>query len=211
MLITGSPRDTELLENLASHVRRLGAFPMVSLNTPRMGLLYFSKVPARYDSQEPKLDLELTRLFNVNINVDSSEALDAFAHVPPARRATLGKTFEPVASLSVARNVRSVDVGNEMYPTASRAQLYGIGKDQLAESFWGGVNVDYQKLQATAQAGIAAIASGKEIHLTNPNGTDLRMRIEGRKVLASDGVISDEDVKQGGPPARSTCPRAKCT
>jgi leucyl aminopeptidase (aminopeptidase T) len=198
VLITGSPRDTELLEDIATHVRSLGAFPLVSLNTPRMGLLYFSKVSAKYDSQEPKLDLELTRLFNVNINVDSSEALDAFAHVPPARRAALGKAFEPVSVLSFERSVRSVAVGNELYPTASRAQLLGVSKDQLADSFWGGVNVDYQKLQATAQAGTAALAAGKEVHLTNPNGTDLRMRIEGRKVLASDGVISDEDLKQGG-------------
>jgi len=198
VLITGSPRDTELLENIATHVRSLGAFPMVSLNTPRMGLLYFSKVPARYDSQEPKLDIELTRVFNVNISVDASEALDAFAHVPPTRQATLGKAFEPVVNLSLERGVRSVAVGNELYPTASRAQLYGISKEQLAESFWSGINVDYQKLQATAQAGIAALAAGKELHVTNPNGTDLRMRIEQRKVLASDGVISDEDVKQGG-------------
>ena len=133
-----------------------------------MGLLYFSKVPAKYDSQEPKLDLELTRLFNVNINVDASEALDAFAHVPPARRAALGKAFEPVSTLSFERSVRSVAVGNELYPTASRAQLLGVSKDQLADSFWGGVNVDYQKLQATAQAGIAVLAAGKEVHLHQP-------------------------------------------
>lgn len=198
VLISGSARDTELLENIATHVRKAGAFPIVSLNTQRMGLLYFSKVPAKYDTQEPKLDLELTRLFNVNINVDASEALDAFSSVPPARRVALNKAFEPVITLSLQRNVRTVAVGNELYPTASRAQLYGVNKEQLAQSFWGGINVDYAKLQAKAQAGVAALSSGKEVHITNPNGTDLKVRIEGRPVLASDGVISEDDIKQGG-------------
>ena len=198
VLINGSSRDTELLENIAIYVRRAGAFPMVSLNTQRMMELYFSKVPAKYDTQEPKLGLELTRLFNVNINVDSSEALDALARVPVQRRAAIGKTFEPVNTLSLERNVRAVSVGNDLYPTASRAQLYGVSKDQLAQSFWGGINVDYTKLQATAQANMAALAAGKEVHVTNPNGTDIRMKIEGRPVLASDGVISDDDVKKGG-------------
>lgn len=198
VLITGSSRDTELLENIATEVRRLGAFAIVSLSTQRMGLLYFSKVPAKYDGQEPKLDIALARLFDVSINVDSSEALDAFAHVPPGRLATLGQAFAPVSNIYLERGVRSVAVGNELYPTTARAAFLGVSQQQLADSFWGGVNVDYQKLQAAAKAGIASLAAGKEVHLTNPNGTDLRMRIEGRKVLASDGVISDEDVKQGG-------------
>jgi leucyl aminopeptidase (aminopeptidase T) len=198
VLITGSARDTELLENIATYVRQAGAFPMVSLNTQRMGQLYFKKVPAKYDSQEPKLNLELTKVFNVNINLDPSEALDAFATVPPDRRAALGKAFEPVNTLALKRNVRTVNVGNELYPTTSRAQLYGVSKDQLAQSFWGGINVDYAKLQATAKAGQAALGAGKVVHITNPNGTDIRMKIEGRPVLASDGVISEDDIKKGG-------------
>src|SRR5262249_16031194 len=95
VLITGSARDTELLENIATYVRRAGAFPMVSLNTQRMGELYFKKVPAKYDSQEPKLNLELTKLFNVNIALDSSEATNAFAGVPPERRAPLPQALHP--------------------------------------------------------------------------------------------------------------------
>jgi leucyl aminopeptidase (aminopeptidase T) len=43
-----------------------------------------------------------------------------------------------------------------------------------------------------------ALASGKEVQITNPNGTDLRVRIEGRSVLVSDGVISPEEQKRGG-------------
>jgi hypothetical protein len=43
------------------------------------------------------------------------------------------------------------------------------------------------------------LAAGKQVHVTTPDGTDIRMRIDGRPIIASDGVISAEDLKKGGP------------
>ena len=37
------------------------------------------------------------------------------------------------------------------------------------------------------------------MHITNPNGTDLKVKIEGRPFFVSDGIISADDVKKGGP------------
>ena len=198
VLVSGAPRDAALLEEIAAEVSKSGAFPLVSLSTDRMAQLYFKKVPAKYDSQERKLDLELVKMFNVNINIDSSDAQDALASTPVERRAAVGKAFQAVNALALKRSVRTVSVGNELYPTAGRARVFGLPRKELAKVFWQGVNVDYAKLQATAQAGTAALSAGKEVHITNPNGTDLKGRIEGRPVLVSDGVISDEDVKKGG-------------
>ena len=42
------------------------------------------------------------------------------------------------------------------------------------------------------------MSEGKEIHLTNANGTDLKASIEKRTVMVSDGVISDAKRKEGG-------------
>ncbi len=58
--------------------------------------------------------------------------------------------------------------------------------------------MDYSKLQATGETVKTAIATGKEVHITNPNGTDLSLRIDGRPVFVSDGVISDEEMELGG-------------
>jgi hypothetical protein len=70
--------------------------------------------------------------------------------------------------------------------------------DELSKTFWEGVNVDYASLQAKGEQVKTAIA-GNEVHLTNPNGTDLKLRIEGRPVYVSDGVISPEDLQKGSP------------
>jgi leucyl aminopeptidase (aminopeptidase T) len=63
--------------------------------------------------------------------------------------------------------------------------------------FWTGVNIDYSQLQARGEQVKAALA-GNEVHLTNPNGTDLKLRVQGRPVLVSDGLISADDLKRGG-------------
>ena len=99
-------------------------------------------------------------------------------------------------------NVRTVEIGNNLYPTSWRAERYGMAEDELAKTFWNGVNLDYSDLQTRGAQVKAALAAGNEVHITNPNGTDLKLRVQGRPVLVSDGIISADDMKQGGAGAR---------
>ncbi|MBA3659605.1 MAG: aminopeptidase [Gemmatimonadales bacterium] len=96
------------------------------------------------------------------------------------------------------RGVRQVQLGNGLYPTEDAARQFGLDRERLAEIFWRGVNTDYGRLQATGERVRLLLASGKELRLTHPNGTDLRVRIAGRPVGVSDGVISPGDERRGG-------------
>ena len=199
VFINGGVRDLELLENLATNVRKAGAFPLLTVGSDRIGKMYFQEVPEKYDSQSPELDLKLATMANVTFGVDANEAEGVLADVPPTRLAATGKAFEPVADLYLKRNVRQVAIGNALYPTEWRAERFGMTQEELARSFWSAVNADYSALQATGERVRATLATGKEVHITNPNGTDLKVRIEGRPFFVSDGIISAEDVKKGGP------------
>ena len=196
--VSGGVRDFELLENIAVHVRKVGAFPLVSLNSDRTARRMFDDVSAKYDSQSPEFGLKLAGLITAQIDVDFRETEALLAHVPPERVATSYKAFFLVNDLMLKRNVRFVQLGNGLYPTSERAKQFGVSQEELSKIFWDGVNVDYSKLQATGKAVKAALASGKQLHITNPDGTDLRMEIEGRPVFVSDGVISADDVQAGG-------------
>jgi len=70
--------------------------------------------------------------------------------------------------------------------------------EELAEVYWSGVNIDYAKLESIGNSIQKKLAGGKEIHITNRNGTDLKVQIEAKPVSVSDGVISEHDVQQGG-------------
>jgi leucyl aminopeptidase (aminopeptidase T) len=199
VFVNGGVRDMELLENVATDVRKVGAYPLLTVGSDRMFKKYYEEVPDKYDSQSPDLDLKLATLPGVVIGVDSNESDDVAAGISPARMAAVAKAGEPVADFYLKRNVRQVNVGNGLYPTAYRAKRFGMSQDDLAKTFWEAVNSDYSAVQTTGENVRTALAAGKEVHITNPNGTDLKVKIEGRPFFVSDGIISADDVKKGGP------------
>jgi aminopeptidase len=199
VFINGGVRDLELLENIRTDVRKAGAFPLLTIGSDRMFKKYYEEVPEKYDSQPPELGLKLATLPAVTIGIDTSESDEAANGISPARLAAVGKAGEPVADVFLKRNVRQVGIGNGLYPTADRAKQFGMAQDDLAKTFWEAVNSDYTTIQATGEKVKGQLASGKEVHITNPNGTDLTVKIEGRPFFVSDGIISADDVKKGGP------------
>lgn len=198
VLITGTPRDIELLENIALTVRRAGAHPLISIETDRLTRGSYDDVPAKFDAQPPDFALKLANIITAQIGVESIENPALMAGVDPARIAAHAKAAQPVRDVELKRNVRQVSLGNGIYPTAATAKLNGMTQDELSTVFWNAVNTDYSRLQNTGATVQAALASGKEARITNPNGTDLRFQVSGRPVFVSDGVISSQDVAKGG-------------
>jgi aminopeptidase len=198
--IEGTPRDVRLLEKLATEVRKKGAFPLVTLSSDRIIKSSYTEVSAELDSQAPKLDLALADIVDVLIAVGDFESPDLLADVPDiaARRSARGKAFEPVIKKQVASNLRLVEINNGLYPAAWRAKRFGTSEDELARIFWQGVNVDYANLQARGRELEKKLRAGNEVYITAANGTDLKVRIAGRPVIVSDGIISSEDKKRGG-------------
>lgn len=199
VFIFGGVRDFELLENLATDSRKVGAFALLTVGSDRMAKKYYEEVPEKYDTQNPDLGLKLAMLPNVGINIDSNEAEDVLAGVSPTRLANVGKTQQPVGELYQKRNVRQVEIGNGLYPTSWRAKQFGITQDTLAKTFWEAVNTDYAGVAATGEKVKTMMSAGKELHITSPEGTDLKVKIEGRPFFVSDGIISAEDAQKGGP------------
>ena len=197
VLVSGGVRDFELLEDIAVHVRKVGAFPLVSLNSDRMKRRGFDDVPAKYDSRSMEFQLKLAGLITAQIDVDFIEKESSIAQVPPERVAAYYEALSVVNDLRHKRNVRLVNLGNDLYPTREREKLFGLSQEELSKIFWDGVNVDYSRIEATGKTVKTALASGKQVHITNPNGTDLKVQIEGRPVFVSDGVISADDIQTG--------------
>ncbi len=199
VFIGGGVRDMELLENISTDVRKAGAFPLLTVGSDRLFKKYYEEVPDKYDTQAPDLDLKLATIPAVSINIETNESDNIAEGISPARMAAVGQAGAPVPDLYLKRNVRQVAVGNGLYPTAYRAKRFGMSQDDLAKTFWEAVNSDYSAVQTTGENVKTALSSGKEVHITNPNGTDLKVKIEGRPFFVSDGIISADDIKKGGP------------
>ena len=197
VLVSGGPENIELLENIAVQVRKAGAFPLVTISTDRLAKRLYTDVPEKYDSQTDQLELKLAEVVNVAIALDRSGAEGLFADADPKRMAARAKANEGIQEAFIKHNVRTVEVGNGLYPQDWLARRYEMTPDDLAKTFWGGVNVDYTDLQTRGAQVSAALAAGNEIHITDSNGTDLKVRVQGRSYGVSDGIISAEDMKKG--------------
>jgi len=199
VLITGSARDQQLLEDIAVEVRQLGAHPLITIHSDRLTRRLLADVNERYDAQEPAFQAKLAEIVDAVISVDYAQDLDLLADVPAKRLAARMKAIQPIESRMLERGVVSVNLGNGLYPSDDLAKQFGISYDDLSRIFWAGVNADTARLQATAARVTNILAQGREVKITAPNGTDLTLGISQRPVFASDGVITQEERYAGGP------------
>lgn len=196
VLIGGGARDMELLENLVTEVEKVGGYPLLEIYSERMTKRSYTDVPEKYDSKEPKLGMALAKIANVSINVDAGVTEGLLADVPPARFEARNKAGKPVGDEFRKNKVRSVSVGNDLYPTEWRAKRFDIAADTFAKMFWEGVNIDYANLQATGEKA-RTILTGKEMEITHPNGTNIKVSLDAKPAYISDGIISADDVSKG--------------
>jgi leucyl aminopeptidase (aminopeptidase T) len=180
----------------------IGAHPLIVVESDRLQRRMLVDVPAEFDAQSPRLGLELARIVDVQINVPTGNDPGLLADVPPERFATVGKTLQAVDAAQREHGLRYVELSNEMYPTDWRAERFGLSRDELSDLFWSAVQVEPARLQAAGEAIRSQIENGKVLRITDPNGTDLEVGIEGRPAYLSDGVIDEADLAKG-PAGRS--------
>ena len=167
------------MENIAVNVRKVGGFPVVEYTSDRLSKRMFFDVPEKYDSQQNGLGMKLAGIVNVTIDVTNGLTENLLEGADPKRQAARGKANEPVGKEFLKHNVRAVEVGNGFYPTSWRAKRFEMSEDELAKTFWEGVNIDYASLQTRGEQVKTALAAGNELGITNPNGTDLKVRVQG--------------------------------
>ncbi len=197
VFVSGGVKDLELLENIAVNVRKIGAHPLVIINSDRMTRKMYTEVPEKYDSQSPDLDMHLMKFVTTFISVPSNETSDLLADIPPERFAKRSEANEPILEMLQKNPIKMVELGNGMYPTKANADEFEISLEKLTDIFWSGINVDYEKLAANGKKLESMLAGGNELVITNKNGTNLTVNIAKSPAFCSDGIISAEDLKKG--------------
>jgi leucyl aminopeptidase (aminopeptidase T) len=189
VLISGSPRDMELLGDLAIEVMKVGGQPFVTVWTDTLTRRSYDEVPPQYDSAVPTLGIDLSGLFDAQIAVDIGEAEGLLAGVPPSRLSARNEAAFPANEAFRKRGTRFINLGNGLYPTATLARRLGITMVDLEASFWRGVASDPAAVKANGEKLRRAFARGTKVSFTHPNGTDLSFRITGRTPAVSDGSL----------------------
>ena len=198
VLISGGVRDEALLRDLYIETMKVGGQPLISLDSEKLWRRSYDEVPAQYDSQAPTLWLALVNTFDVQLSVDVGETENLMAGTPPERMAARAAANQPVTDAVLKKSMRSVSLGNGLYPTAALAKTLGVPQARLASVFWKATAVPPEVIRTKGDSLRAALAASKEVTLTSPNGTHVTFGVMADKGFVSDGTITADKVKQGG-------------
>jgi len=204
--ISGSVRDSQLLENLAVETMKAGGQPLITVFSEQLGRRSYDEVPPSYDSQPQTLAMALVNTFDVQLSVDVGESENIMAGVPAARIAARAAANQPAAEAFLKKGVRSVNLGNGLYPTASLAGRLGKTQAEMTSIFWKAAMASPDTIRANGEAIRSALAAAKQITLSSANGTNMTFAVMADKGFVSDGAITADKVKQGAAATQTWLP-----
>jgi aminopeptidase len=77
------------------------------------------------------------------------------------------------------------------------ARRYDVDLETWRRELIEGASVDPRTLQKDGARLGEVLRRGREAHITHPNGTDLTLRLAGRRPKVDDGVVDDADIRAG--------------
>jgi len=83
------------------------------------------------------------------------------------------------------------------YPTRPMARAFNIAYEDLKRFIVDGMLYDPKKLYEESKFIADSLKNADTVHITDDLGTDLTLRIRGRRINISDGLISQEDLAMG--------------
>lgn len=192
--IIAGTQQMDLIEPLTIEIQRAGAYPLLSLNTTRI------KEQLMGESSSTYLDTYFERLAEtfrpVTTLIMLEHIVDPFMvkNIPQEQVELYRKAWANVRNQLYERKVKWAFIG---YPTHSQADNMNLDFLQLHDAFWKSIDVDYRELEESGRAIAGILLKGKKVRIRSKKGTDLQLSIEGRTPLIDDGMITEDDLKNG--------------
>ncbi|HWL38745.1 MAG TPA: hypothetical protein VNO75_00780 [Gemmatimonadaceae bacterium] len=206
VLISGSLRDATLLEDIAVEAMKVGAHPLITISSDRLVRRSYEDVAPVFDKVTSPVDLLLVNNFDVQISLDVNENEGLLAGVPVTRRTARAQAQEPVAEAYFKRRVRSVNLGNGLYPTSSLSRRLGVPQEALTAAFWRAASVSPVSLRTKGEALRRSFSGEGIVTITAPNGTNISVRVDTDKGFVSDGGLTADKVRKGSAAAATYLP-----
>ncbi|HET7090190.1 MAG TPA: aminopeptidase [Anaerolineae bacterium] len=175
--IWASTHSLDLVEALAVRIRARGAFWTLRLTMESLLRRIGQSVPEPYLASVP--EHELRWLADVSAIVEVRDHGGHILEVPLVRRRALAAEWIALIDEARRRGCRRIQVVN---PTPALASAYGVPVEDLRQSYWRAVNVDYAALDRQQDRVAARLARARLVHVASALGTDLHLRIDDRPV-----------------------------
>ncbi|WP_158010179.1 aminopeptidase [Hymenobacter glacialis] len=194
VIISGGQHTMPLMEAIAVEVARAGGQPRMWVQT--------DKVVRAVNLETPEEAIQANKFSNMSLQADVFIGLPTVEDgravvtgISTARRAKFGQVaaasgYQQKLDASMQRGVYVT------YPSKSYAAAQQLDYAGYEQMIWGSIGADYSAIAVQAEQMKQLLATGKKMHITSPEGTDLTVDLGSRPVFADDGVLSAADQQE---------------
>jgi aminopeptidase len=189
LLLRSEPAAEELVLEVYRKALAAGANVRVSILLPDMERIFYTEAGDAQISHLSPIDMFEVENVDAYIAIRAETNTHSLGSVPPEKQARRAAALKPRLDV-ILQKVRWCST---LYPTAAHAQDADMSTQEFRDFVFRSVFADkkdpiseWRKVSEKQAALIAALAGKKEVRLRAP-GTDLKMRIDGRIWINSDG------------------------
>lgn len=186
----------DLAEAFALECEKAGAIALIELATDEVYYQRALKLPIEYLKEGSPFSLALLEVANANIFLGGPEDPERLKSISLDRWNAMIESDKPYYDRLLEKSIRSAYLTVGLV-TAKRARTYGFDYSKWKENIQAAMDVRYQEMQALGKKIAGMLEKADEVHITTKKGTDLKLNLEGRTALISDGVVDDEDIEKG--------------
>ena len=195
VIISTYPHTIELAERITLECQKLGADPLMVLDTDKA---FYGQFKNYSDENLKKCSshcvglLEYVRSY---VWLGGPKDPGPMARTPKEKFGAmyLGEQAHYEKALAKKPKNVAVEIGQV---TRERAKVYGFNYPKWRAMLEAAIAVNYGRLEAAGKKAASLLSLEADVRVTADNGTDLRFRLAGgnRRPEVDDGVISDEDL-----------------
>lgn len=195
--IIGREDNLFFCELIGLQCYKIGAIPQIIIYSDDYKYKMLTETPIKFLKRLPRHLLALIKESDVVITT-AFEWKDPklMGKVPEERIATQRIAVKPISETIYDGKRRWLGCS---FPTEQQAKAIGISFSELYNMYWDAIDIDYEDLIKRTSK-LASHLEGKDVvRITSTKGTDVEIKISGRKIGKDDGVIDRDDVKRGDP------------
>jgi aminopeptidase len=188
VLVSSTTLAEPLVRALHRALLERGAWPLIRLTPPEQHADYYAYARERQLDGFAPAELLEAQSVDASVGIDAPANTHALAGIDPARIARALRAREPVQEARLARRWCGT-----LWPTAALAQQAGMSERDYVAFVARALFLDraepagaWAELSARQQALVERLAGAREIRI-EADGTDLRLRVDGRRWINSDG------------------------
>lgn len=191
--IAGGLHTHGLIEDMALEAARIGVQPSFSTASDEYTKAFYERVPEKYLRSTSKLALKMVEALDNTIRIESPKDPRIMEGIPQHKIAAAIEGNRPVRKKMDKYEIKWCYAG---FATEEMASKLNIRYSLLKKFIFDGIMLKPETLQKPGRVIKSALAGAKSVRITDEYGTDLTLKLIGRKIKIADGLIDGADMKQ---------------